>query len=391
MSKRKICVITGSRAEYGHLFWLMRSIAADKTLRLQVAVTGMHLSSRFGLTYKVIKQDGFTIDAKVPILHYGNSPVGIAKAIGRGCASFSDHLQRLRPDLLVICGDRYEMLAAAIAAHVLGIPIAHLHGGENSEGAVDEAFRHAITKMSYIHFAATESYRKRIIQLGENPKYVYNFGAPGLDHLCHQSFLTREALADALGFDLSRPTAIVTFHPVTLERTAPVQQVREMLKAIDHAGIKAVFTKSNADAGGEAINRLIKDFCRKDPQRYYFTDNLGSRLYLSCLKRLDVMVGNSSSGVVESASFKLPVVNIGDRQKGRLRPANIIDVPCRYSDICRGIRKALTPQFRRSIDRLHNPYARLKAGTISPRIKDVLRKIDLRPEVLKKSFYNMSF
>ncbi len=389
--KRRICVITGSRAEYGHLFWLMKSLSADPKVQLQVVVTGMHLSATFGLTYKVILKDGFHIDAKVPILNYGNTQQGIAKAIGKGCGSFADCLTRLKPDMVVICGDRYEMLAAAIAAHVMGIPIAHLHGGETSQGAIDEAFRHSITKMSSVHFAATEQYRQRIIQLGENPKHVFNFGAPGLDHLWHQQLLNRHQLSETLHFDLSGQVAIATFHPVTLEQSAPTEQVRELLKALEKTSLKVIFTKANADAGGEIINRLIETFCRKNPKRYHLTDNLGTQRYLSCLKHLDMMIGNSSSGIVESASFQLPVINIGDRQKGRLKAANVLDVPPRCQDIYRAIQQASSVSFKKSLARLRNPYVRFKSGDISQRIKDVIVTWPLDSELLKKSFYDIAF
>ena len=389
MSRRKICIITGSRAEYGHLYWLMKAIAGDKELSLQLVVTGMHLSKDFGLTYKQIERDGFKISKKVPILNYGNSPSGIAKSVGKACMGLPDVFSDLKPDILVICGDRYEMLAAAVTAHILGIPIVHLHGGETSEGAIDEAFRHSITKMAYIHFPAAEVYRQRIIQLGEAPGRVYNFGAPGLDQLEHQELLTRAQLEKAIGFDLSGQFAIITFHPVTLEKTSPVAQVKELLKAVREFPFKVIFTKANAVAGGEEINNVILDFVKGNPKEYLLTDNLGTLKYLSCLKYADLMIGNSSSGIVESSSFRLPVVNIGDRQKGRLKAKNVLDVACDGAAIARGIRLALSRRFRTSLRDLKNPYRRYAGGGISTRIKDILKKVPLEPALFKKAFYNI--
>jgi UDP-hydrolysing UDP-N-acetyl-D-glucosamine 2-epimerase len=388
-ASRKICVVTGSRAEYGHLFWLMRSIKEDRSLKLQLVVTGMHLEKNFGSTFQVILKDGFHIDRKVKVLTGNNSPLGIAQSVGQGCTQMAKAFSELKPDLILLCGDRFEIFAAASAAHILGIPIAHLHGGETSEGAIDEAMRHAITKMSYLHFTATDAYRRRVIQLGEDPKRVYNFGAPGLDHLAHQTFLDREELGSVIKFEIKSPCAIVTFHPVTLDKESPLKELNEVLAAIKSSSINAIFTKSNADAGGALINERLKEFCAQNKTRFVLCDNLGSHLYLSCLNALDLMIGNSSSGIVEAASFKLPVVNIGDRQKGRLKAANVIHAEPLARTISAAIREALSTGFKSNIKNLKNPYAPTKTGQISERIKDVLKRIKLDDNCLKKQFYDL--
>ncbi|MDO8579991.1 MAG: UDP-N-acetylglucosamine 2-epimerase, partial [Candidatus Omnitrophota bacterium] len=275
--KRKICVVTGSRSDYGHLSGLMKEIQNDRQLQLQVVVTGMHLSPRFGSTYKIVKRDGFPVNNKVDILRFNDSPVGIVQSIGLGCRLFAQQFSKIKPDMVVLLGDRYEMLAAAISAYMLRIPIVHLHGGESSEGAVDEGIRHSITKMALYHFAAAEPYRQRIIQLGEDPKRVFNYGAPGLDTLHHARLLNKKELSRELNFDLEGPVAIITYHPVTLDHQSVHGQIQIILKTIGRFSFKAIFTQANADAQGNIINQHIHEFCSRHPRRYKFIKNLGQK------------------------------------------------------------------------------------------------------------------
>jgi len=389
--KRKICIITGSRADYGHLRYLIKGLKQDSSVKLQLIVTGMHLSSRYGKTYKVIEGDGFTVDKKINILRYSDSDIGVSKAIGLGCSRFAEAFDELKPDVVVILGDRYEVLSSAIAAYVMKIPIAHIHGGETSQGAIDEAIRHSITKMASIHFAATGFYRNRIIQLGESPKSVFYYGSPGLDAIYDMKLLSKKELSKKLDFNLDGPVAIATYHPVTLERDSPDRHTKSLLKAIDSFSFKTIFTKANADPLGTLINKEIDKFCKKNPSKYKLVDNLGQVNYFSCLKYFDLVLGNSSSGVVEAPSFKIPVVNIGDRQKGRVRAKNVIDVGCSVSDIKAGIKIALSKRFKGALKKAKNPYERYKDGKVSNRIKDKLKNIRINDELIKKSFFDIKF
>ncbi len=389
--RRTICVVTGSRADYGHLSSLLKAIKGDGRLKLQIAVTGMHLSPRFGNTYKHILKDGFKISAKADILKFDNSEAGIAQAVGLGCQKFAKVFQSLKPDVVVVLGDRYEIFSAVVAAYIAKIPVAHIHGGEKSEGSMDEGIRHAITKMTSLHFAATEEYRKRIIQLGEDPKRVFNFGAPGLDGLHQLKLLTKNELEKKLAFHLNYPTAIVTYHPVTLEKNSSQKMVKNLLSAVESTGINAVFTKSNADPRGEAMNAVIGQFCRKNPSKYLLVDALGQQGYYSCLKHCDVMIGNSSSGLVEAPSFQMPVVNIGDRQRNRIKAKNVIDVAESDKAIIQGIRTALSSAFKQNLKGLKNPYEKFADGKTGQRIKNVLKSVPLSDELLKKKFYDLKF
>lgn len=383
-------MVTGSRAEYGHAYWLLKEIKEDSSLQLQIVVTGMHLSAEFGSTYRIIEKDGFRIDRKVNILRYANTDIGIAKTIGVGCGLFAQTFSFLKPDIILVFGDRYEILSAVIAAYLAKIPIAHVHGGETSQGVADEAFRHAITKMAGIHFTAAEPYRKRVVQLGENPKRVFNYGAPGLDNLFKLELLTRRELAEALNFDLDENFALVTYHPVTLEKNTVGCQIFNLLKTLDDFDFKVVFTKANADAQGEIINKEIDRFCRKNPAKYKTFDNLGQVRYFSCLRYCDLMIGNSSSGIAEAPSFKLPVVNIGDRQRGRIKAENIIDAGYCVNEIKSGIKKACSSRFKKSIQSVKNPYCKYNDGRASRRIKDRLKKIKLDETIIKKTFYDIN-
>jgi len=391
MPKRKICVITGSRAEYGHLYPILKEIKHDPKLQLQLIATGMHMSSQFGLTCKNIEKDGFRITKKLHVLRFDDSEVGITKSVGLGCSLFADTFAELKPNIVVLLGDRYELLSAAIAAYIGRIAIAHIHGGETTAGAFDEGIRHSISKMATIHFPATEDYRRRIIQMGENPKRVFNFGSPGLDYLKQCAFLTKDELSKDLKFDLTGQVALATFHPVTLENNTAKTQIQILLKAIQDFDFKVVFTAANADTQGTRINKQLKKFCRANPKKYSFIENLGQRRYYSCLKNFDVMIGNSSSGIVEAPSFGLPVVNIGDRQKNRVRAANVIDSDLKSAHIKRSIEKALSKKFIHSLKGVKNPYVRFRDGRASYRIKEVLKKIELSEGLLKKDFFDLQF
>ncbi len=378
---------TGARSDYGHLYSFLKAIAADKDLELAIIATGMHLAKDHGLTYREIIKDGFKIKAFVPILLFSNSKKGVVQSIAEACKGFSKALSNLKPDMLVILGDRFEMLGAAIAAYILRIPIVHIHGGETTEGVIDEGIRHAITKMATVHFPATEVYRKRIIQMGEDPSRVFNFGAPGLDILKEMEFLSREEIAQKINFDLSGKVAIVTFHPVVDDGKLLLTYVDHLCKALDSFKIKVVFTQSNADAQGNLINQYLKNFVKKDPGKYKFYPSLGFKMYMSCLKHFDVVVGNSSSGFIEAPSLGIPVVNIGDRQKGRVRSQNIIDTGYDLNSIKRAISKALIPKKRKFI----NPYQKYRDGKTGYRIKEKIKTFRFGENVLKKSFYDVDF
>jgi len=389
VSRRKICVVTTSRAEYGLLRNLIDCIRADARLRLQLIVSGTHLAQEFGFTVREIEADGVKIDRRIDIGLTGSSGLANVESVGRGLGKFAEVLSELRPDLMVLLGDRFELLAPAIAALMLRIPIAHVHGGERSEGALDEAVRHAITKMSSLHFAATEVYRRRIIQMGESPATVFAFGAPGLDQIYHSRLLTRSQLERELGFSVKDPVALVTFHPATRDAGSIAIQVRRLIAAVKASGLRAIFTMANADAQGAVINHHLKAACAAHPERFKWFPHLGHLRYLSCLQHLTVMVGNSSSGLIEAPSFRMPVVNIGDRQRGRIRAANVIDVPCSRAEILRGIQRAASPHFRASLRRMRNPYDRFHDGRTSERIKNVLRDVKISSDFLKKRFHDL--
>ena len=367
----------------------MEEIRSDPSLELQVVATGMHMSTEFGLTYRAIEKDGFQISRKVDMLLASDSEQSIIKSVGTGLISFSDVFESMKPEIVVVLGDRFELLSVVIAAYLHRIPIAHIHGGETTEGAVDEAVRHSITKMASIHFAATEEYRKRIIQMGESPNRVFNFGAPGLDAIYKEELLGKSELQERLGFDMTGPVAIVTYHPVTLENSTAEIQIDNLLEAVKQSGIKGIFTKANADAQGRVINRKAQDFCETAPAQYKFFDSLGQLAYLSCLKHLDMMIGNSSSGLVEAPSFGLPVVNVGDRQRGRARAENVIDVDYSVGDIVEGIRQASSTDFKRGMKKVRNPYDRYGDGKTGYRIKETLKNTQLK-DILMKKFHDIN-
>jgi UDP-hydrolysing UDP-N-acetyl-D-glucosamine 2-epimerase len=379
----KICVVTGTRADYGLLYWLMKEVQADFDLQLQLIATGMHLSPEFGLTYKVIEEDGFHIDAKVEILLSSDTPVGIAKSIGLGVIGFAEALDRLKPDIMVVLGDRYEILAAAQAAMVATIPIAHIAGGDTTEGAIDEAIRHSITKMSHLHFVTNKHSAKRVRQLGENPQNVFCVGSPGIDYIKRIKLLTSEELAQSLDFNFRVNNLLITFHPATLEEKTSQQQFSELLKALDSLGdgIGLIFTKPNSDADGRIIIKLIDEFVASRPNAKAYT-SLGQLRYLSTIAQVDAVVGNSSSGLYEVPSFNKPTVNIGDRQKGRLQAESVIQCGNNAEEIQSAIQQAL--KFK--LINVQNPYG---DGSSSKRIVDRLKSCSDYKSLLKKHFYEM--
>lgn len=386
--KRKICIVTGTRAEYGLLYWLMKEIAADPDLQLRVIATGMHLSPEFGLTYQQIEADGFIIDAKVEMLLSSDSPVGIAKSIGLGVIGFADALNRMEPDILVLLGDRFEILAAAQAAMVARIPIAHIHGGESTEGVIDEAIRHAISKMSHLHFTAAEPYRKRVIQLGEMPERVFNVGALGLDNLSRLELLNRSALEDVLNFRLNRGTVILcTYHPVTLSDDDASNALKELFESLDRLpDSNVVFTKGNADSGGRRINQLIDEYVARNADRMAAFVSLGQVRYLSLLRETDVVLGNSSSGIIEAPALHTPTVNIGNRQRGRLKAPSIIDCDESADAIMLAIERALSPAFQEIAAEGKTFFGE---GGASRRIKQALKNTSL-DGILFKRFYDLA-
>jgi len=386
--KRKICVVTGTRAEYGLLYWLMREIRDDPELELQLVATGMHLSPEFGLTYRTIEADGFTIDAKVEMLLSSDTPVGIAKSIGLGVIGFADALARLQPDILVVLGDRYESFAAAQAAMTAKICLAHIHGGEMTAGVMDEAMRHAITKMAHFHFTAAAPYRRRVIQLGEQPDRVLNYGAPGLDYLEKTNLLDRDDFEKAIDFQLGALSFLVTYHPATLSAKGSEKSLQELLGAIDHfPQAKIIFTKANADAAGRAINQRIDDYAQGNPLRVRVFTSMGQLLYLSAIKNVDLIVGNSSSGLLEAPALKKPTVNLGERQGGRLRADSVIDCEEKTAAIVSAIEKGLSPEFTGKLAGVVSPYGH---GNASFRIKEYLKKVSLQ-NVLMKQFYDVAY
>jgi len=391
LDKRKICVVTGTRADYGLLYWLLKEINNDEKLELQLVATAMHLSPEFGLTYKTIEEDGFEITDKVELLLSSDSEIAVSKAIGLGCIGFAETFQKLKPDMVLVLGDRFEIFSAVSAAMVMKIPIVHLHGGETTQGAIDEALRHSITKMATYHFPATEKYKKRIIQMGEQSERVFNYGMAGLDNIYKLDLLSKKELESSLNFKLYRKTALVTYHPVTLDDNSTEENINNLLSALDQFELNVIFTKSNADTGGRIINQKIAEYVDMNSDKSIFVDSLGQLRYLSALKYVDLMIGNSSSGITEAPSFKLPVVNIGDRQKGRVKAENIIDTNNSFSEITKSIKIALSTEFKQQLSNLTNPYDKYQDGRTSEKIKNKLKAIPLNNNILKKEFKDIDF
>ena len=380
---KRICVVTGTRAEYGLLFQLMKKIQADDELQLQIIASGMHLSPEFGLTYKQIEADGFKIDKKVEILLSSDTAVGISKTIGLAHISFAEAIEDLAPDMIIVLGDRTEIFALANVALIAGIPIAHIHGGELTEGAYDDAIRHSITKMSHLHFVSTEEYRKRVIQLGEQPSTVYNVGAPGLDNIRLMNLLSKEEFEDSIDRKLMKKNLLITFHPVTLEDSSAEVQFKSLLTALDKLeDTLLIFTKPNSDKDGRIIIKMIDDYVAQNTKKAIAFTSLGQLRYLSALQYMDAVVGNSSSGIIEVPSFGIPTINIGDRQKGRIAADSVFHCGASTDEIFKLI-QSLLPY---SCDKINNPYG---DGKAVDRIFDVIKSSENIS--LKKQFYNIPF
>jgi len=386
LKKRKICIFTGSRAEYGLLKPLIDELKIEKSIELQLLISGMHLSPEFGLTHKEISLEGFNKVEKVEMLLSSDSPVGICKAMGLGMIGYGEAFDRLKPDIFVGLGDRFELFAAASAALVSRIPIAHIHGGELTAGAYDEAFRHSITKMSHLHFACTEEYKKRIIQLGENPKNVFNVGALGIDNIKKLKLLSKSELENALSFKLDKPYFVVTFHPVTLEANSAEKQVTELLAALDQfSDYNIIFTKPNADNEGRSIIELIDRYVDVNKDRAVSFQSLGQLRYLSALKYSEMMIGNSSSGILEMPYFKKPTINIGDRQKGRFFSKSIIQCKSKRQNIIEAIGDGLSQDFKQNCYNVEKIYG---DGNTAKKIKNILVQKKYQ-ELIKKEFYDL--
>lgn len=383
---RRIAVFTGTRAEYGLLYWLMKDIAAHPALELQTIVSAMHLSPEFGETWRQVEADGFAIDARVETLLSSDTAVGVAKSIGLGTLGYADALDRLKPDALVVLGDRFEALAIAQTALVLGIPIVHLHGGELSEGAYDDSIRHAISKMATLHFVAAEPYRRRVIQMGEAPERVFNVGAMGLDHLLRSDRMSIDELKASLGFDLRQPYFLVTYHPATAADEAPVPTAEAMLSALDaFPDHQLVITYPNADNGGRSIIAAIDRYAADQPDRVLAIQSLGFQRYLSVLAGASAMIGNSSSGVIEAPAFGVPTINIGGRQRGRLAADSVLHCGVTEPEIREAIERAISPDFTASARLANNPYG---SGDAARRIAEALATRSL---AVPKRFHDLEF
>lgn len=389
-NKRKICIVTGTRAEYGILSHLVKSLLDDPRVELQIIATNMHLSPEFGLTYREIEADGFKIDKKVEMLLSSDTHVGTVKSMGLASIGFADAFAELSPDLIVILGDRFEMLAAASAAMIFGIPVAHLHGGEITEGAYDDSIRHAITKLSYLHLTSTEEYRKRVIQMGECPERVFWVGAPGVDNIMNEKLLSVESLGTYLNFDLGERYLVVTFHPVTKEPHEAVSQTEALLDCLipyldTH---KVLFTLPNSDTGGRIVSSIIRDWVSRYSGAATAVTSMGRRRYYSAVAHCSAVIGNSSSGLLEAPSFKKPTLNIGNRQKGRTRGNTVIDCTADRDSISKGLAEVLSPKFcQHVIQSGFNPY--FKEGTVRE-IHRLLVETEL-PRNAIKQFYNIKF
>ncbi|MHB8919707.1 MAG: UDP-N-acetylglucosamine 2-epimerase [Halothiobacillus sp.] len=385
---RRIAVITGTRADYGLLYWLIHDLALAQDIALQLVVTGMHLMPEFGHTMDEIERDGFPVVASIDLQLTTDTPESVARSMGVGMIGFAEAFARLQPDLVVILGDRFEMLAAASAAFVQQVPIAHIHGGELTEGALDEGFRHAITKLAALHFTAAEPYRRRVIQMGEQPERVFNVGAPGLDHIRRTTLLSQDALEQALDFCLGRQNFLVTFHPATLDTEDAASQCRQLLAALDaFPEARIVITLPNNDPGGRAMIPLLEAYAARHAGRCRLYASLGQLRYLSLMRQVQVVIGNSSSGIIEAPSFGAATVNIGDRQRGRLRATSVIDCAPDQTSIEAAIRRALQPSFQANLAVVDNPYG---AGDATGRMVAVLRKIN-PADLRHKPFFDLPF
>ncbi len=385
--KKKIWVVTGSRAEYGLLKPLIKKIKDDHRFKLEIIVTGQHLSGRYGLTFREIEKDGFRIDKKVKIFSPGDSEFSISRSVASGISKFGKIFSETRPDLLIVLGDRFEIFAAATAAFIFKIPIAHLHGGELTYASMDDTFRHAITKMSMLHFVSTLEYKNRVVQLGEDPERVFNVGAIGIDNLKGMKLLSGPELQRQLKFKLGKMNLLVTFHPATLEDHTSALQFKELLSALDgFKDVKIIFTKPNADVGSPAISRMIDRYIEQNRDRAKAFISLGRLKYLSLIKYADAVIGNSSSGIIEVPSFGKPTVNIGDRQRGRIMAKSVVNSLPRRKQISNAVKKALSPEFSKFCKGVSNPYAkRNTADKIYGIIKSKINSLGN----MRKTFYTI--
>jgi GDP/UDP-N,N'-diacetylbacillosamine 2-epimerase (hydrolysing) len=385
MRKRKICVITGTRAEYGLLYWLLKAIDTDSSLNLQLVVTGMHLCSEFGLTYKEIEKE-FLITKKVEMLLASDTPVGISKSMGLAQIGFAEVYEDLKPDIVVVLGDRFEIFAAASAAMVACIPLAHIHGGEATQGLIDEPIRHSITKMSHLHFCATQEYKNRIVQLGENPKSVFNVGGLGIESIKRLPLYSKKELEKALGFPFAKKNLLVTFHPVSLEKSSAAKDFQQLLDALETLqDTHIIFTKANSDTDGRIINTMMEDFVASHPHTTALFASLGQLRYLSTLQYVDAVVGNSSSGLLEAPSFHIGTINIGNRQAGRIKARSVIDVPPQKDAILKAFDKLYSDTFQKQLKEVQNPYGE---GFASQKILAILQSANLE-NILQKKFYDI--
>lgn len=384
---KKVCVVTGTRAEYGLLKPLINVLNDDSCFEFQIIATGTHLSPEFGNTYEIIEKDGFVIDEKLEILMSSDTPTGIVKSMGLAVMGFGECYQRLKPDMVLLLGDRYETFAAASAATVFNIPIIHLYGGETTEGAFDEAFRHSITKMSHIHFTSTEAFRKRVIQLGEAPDTVFNIGAIGIENIKHIELLSKLELEKSIDFKLDKKFALITFHPVTMEHSTSEEQFGELLSALTELDeFKLIFTKSNSDTDGRIINQMIDRFVAENPNIACGFTSLGQLRYLSAMHYASLVIGNSSSGLIEAPSMHVPTINIGDRQKGRVKAESVLDCLPEKGQILEACKRALQPDFQEKLIHIDNPY---EGKNTSEAFIRILNKLLLTDINLKKKFYDL--
>ena len=383
---KRVCVVTGTRAEYGLLRWVMEGIRESSSLDLQLIVTGMHLSPEFGLTAEGIEADGFVIDKRVEMLMSSDTPVGVTKSMGLAMIGFADAFADLKPDLLLVLGDRYEIFAAASAAMIARIPIAHIHGGEVTEGAYDDAIRHSISKMSHLHFVAADQYKNRVIQMGEAPNRVFLVGGLGVDVIKQTPTLSRKELEETLDFELQPRNLLITFHPVTLEDQSSERHINELLAALgDLHDTGLIFTLPNADTDGRIVSARISEFCNNHRSAKEFV-SLGQERYLSCIQHFDGVIGNSSSGLTEVPSYKKGTVNIGDRQRGRLKAQSVIDCEPDEASIKIALDRLFSESFRADLSSVENPYG---TGGASKRIVEILDRVEI-DALLKKGFWNFA-
>jgi GDP/UDP-N,N'-diacetylbacillosamine 2-epimerase (hydrolysing) len=385
-NRRKICVVTGARAEYGLLTPLLNEIKNDSNLELQIIATGMHLSPEFGLTYKDIEKN-FKIDKKIEILLSSDTEIGVSKAMGLAQISFAEKYEELDPDIVLVMGDRFEIFSAVASAMVSRIPVAHLSGGELTEGSIDEAIRHSITKMSHLHFVATEEYRKRVIQLGENPNRVYNYGEAGLDNIKNLNLMSKINFEKSISFRLNKKSLLITYHPATLDVASKVKNdfknILDELDLLEETSL--IFTKANSDEGGRYINNMIDEYVKDNTKKAVAFISLGQLRYLSALQYVDAVFGNTSSGIVEAPSFKIGTINIGDRQKGRTQSTSIINATNENISINKSIKILYSDKFQSMLKNTLNPY---EGENPSYNIKEVLKNVELK-DIIKKIFWDI--